>query len=63
MELPPFAYQPLTPVTFLQRSGRVFPDRTAVVDGDRSFTYAQLLDRSRRWAGALRAEAHSAHTN
>lgn len=54
-ELPDFAHDPLTPVRFLQRSGRVFPDRTAIVDGDRSFTHAQLLDRSRRWAGMLRA--------
>ena len=53
--MPPFAVEPLTPLRFLRRSGEVFPGRTAVVDGHRTFTYAELLDRSRRWAGALRA--------
>ena len=31
----------------------MFPDRTAVVDGDRRFTYHEFADRSRRLAGAL----------
>jgi len=52
---PAFNFEPLTPTAFLQRAGRVFPDRVAVVQDDRSFTYAQFLDRSLRFAGALKA--------
>ena len=31
----PANFQPLSPLTFLERSARVFPDRTAVIDGAR----------------------------
>jgi fatty-acyl-CoA synthase len=48
------SFEPLTPTAFLQRSAEVFGDRTAVVDGDRRFTYAELHDRSGRLAGGLR---------
>jgi fatty-acyl-CoA synthase len=48
-------FEPLTPVSFLRRSGRVFPDRLAAIDGDKRFTYGELWDRSRRMAGALRS--------
>jgi fatty-acyl-CoA synthase len=44
---------PLTPLDFLARSARAFRDRTAVVDGDRSFTYGEFADRVDRLAGAL----------
>ena len=49
-----FNYEPLTPTAFLQRSARVYPDRTGVVDGDVRFTYGEFLDRCLRFAGALR---------
>lgn len=49
------SYEPLSPAGFLLRSGRVFADRVAVVDGERRYTYAQFLDRAQRLAGALRA--------
>ena len=45
----------LSPVTFLDRSARVFPDRTAVVHGTRRYAYSELADRCRRLASALRA--------
>ena len=41
-------YQPLTPLSFLNRAARVFPERIAVVHGDLSFTYAQFHARTRR---------------
>jgi fatty-acyl-CoA synthase len=44
----------LTPLDFLARSAWVYRDRTAVVDGDRRFTYAQLNERVHRQASALR---------
>ncbi len=48
-----FGYAPLTPTAFLHRSAVTFPDRLAVVDGDRRHTYRELLDRARRLAGGL----------
>ena len=30
-------FEPLTPTVFLWRSGRVYADRIAVIDGERSF--------------------------
>jgi fatty-acyl-CoA synthase len=52
---PEFNYEPLTPTAFLHRAAYVFPDRTGVIDGGTSFTYADFLDRCLRFAGALRA--------
>ncbi len=46
-------HTPLTPVTFLERSGKAFPDKTAVEHGGRVSTFGALLDRSRRLAQAL----------
>lgn len=48
------SFEPLTPTSFLHRSALVFGHRTAVVDGDRTFSYAQLWQRVRLLAGALR---------
>lgn len=45
----------LTPISFLERSAAVHAARTAVIDGDVSFTYAQWLLRARRFASALSA--------
>ena len=47
-------FEPLTPTTFLRRSGEVFKDRLAVIDGERRTTYGELLERALRLAGALR---------
>jgi fatty-acyl-CoA synthase len=44
----------LTPTGFVERSAAVFPDRIAVVHGERSYTYAELGRRVRRLASALR---------
>jgi fatty-acyl-CoA synthase len=46
-------YVPLSPLTFLARSARVFPHKTAVIHGDRRITYAQLQERATRLASAL----------
>jgi fatty-acyl-CoA synthase len=45
----------LNPVDFLRRAAYVYPDRTAVVDGERRYSYAQLAERSWRLANALRS--------
>jgi fatty-acyl-CoA synthase len=49
----PANYQPLTPLTFLERAASVFPDRIAIVHGNARFTYADFYARSRRLAAAL----------
>src|SRR5262249_14449469 len=48
-----FTFTPLTPSAYLDRAAWVFRDRAAVVDGERSFTYAEFADRAHRLAGAL----------
>jgi fatty-acyl-CoA synthase len=48
-------YAPLTPLTFLDWSADVYPDRPAVVHGSRRFTWAQTRERCRRLASALSA--------
>jgi fatty-acyl-CoA synthase len=48
-------YVPLSPLSFLRRSARVFPDKIAVTHHDRAWTYAQFADRCRRLASAIRA--------
>jgi len=44
----------LTPVSFLRRSAYVWPDKVAVVHGDRRYTYRQLEERANRLASGLR---------
>jgi fatty-acyl-CoA synthase len=46
-------YQPLTPLTFLERAARVYPTRTAVIHSTTRTTYASLYERCRRLASAL----------
>jgi len=44
---------PLTPLEFMRRARRLYPDREAVVDGDVRLTYEQFSRRCDRWASAL----------
>jgi fatty-acyl-CoA synthase len=44
----------LTPLAFLERSANVFRERTAVIDGDRRYSYEELGARVDRLASALR---------
>jgi fatty-acyl-CoA synthase len=46
-------YVPLSPISFLERAANLYPDRTAIIHGDRRITYAQFLERVRRFASAL----------
>ena len=46
---------PLTPLSFLARTVDLYPDREAVIYGDRRYTWAEVGDRTRRLAGALAA--------
>jgi fatty-acyl-CoA synthase len=44
----------LTPLTFLGRSAEVYPDKTAIVYGDRRYTYREFAAEATRVAHALR---------
>jgi fatty-acyl-CoA synthase len=44
----------LTPLNFLARAAAIYPDRVAVIDDDRRFTYREFYTRCRRFADALR---------
>ncbi len=48
-------YQPLTPLVFLERSAKVFPDHTAIIHGSRRYSYAEFYARARRLASVLAA--------
>jgi len=47
-------HTPLTPLAFLRRSAEVFPDKTAIVHGDRRISYAEFAAETTRLAHALR---------
>ena len=49
-------FTPLTPVNYLFRSSRVFPEKTAVVYKDRRYTYQEFYDRAQMFASALKKE-------
>ncbi|WP_311031546.1 acyl-CoA synthetase [Mesorhizobium koreense] len=46
-------YQPLTPLSFLERAAKVYPDVTAIVHGNLRTSYRDFYARSRRLASAL----------
>src|ERR1700726_3412672 len=48
-------YVPLTPIGFLVRSASVYPNRLAVVHGERRYGWREALERCRRLASALTA--------
>jgi fatty-acyl-CoA synthase len=47
---------PLTPLEFMRRSRRLYPNHEALVDGDLRLTYEQLFARCDRWSAALARE-------
>src|SRR6201989_472102 len=49
----PANFQPLTPLTFLERAAAVYPKHTAIIHGALRRTYAEFYARSRRLASAL----------
>ncbi|MGH2627818.1 MAG: AMP-binding protein, partial [Anaerolineales bacterium] len=46
---------PLLVNDFLRRPAQLYPEKTAVVDGARRFTYREFESRANRLAGALRS--------
>ena len=53
LERTPANFVPLTPLGFVERSARVYPQRIAIVHGARRQTWAQTYERCRRLASAL----------
>jgi fatty-acyl-CoA synthase len=51
----PANYQPLTPLSLLERAAAVFPNHVAIIHGTRRFTYAEFYARARRLASRLAA--------
>src|SRR5437764_12119131 len=51
----------LTPLSFLQRSALVFPEKTAIVHGDRRYTYSEFEERVNRLASNLRTVGLQKH--
>ena len=51
----------LTPVSFLERSASVFPEKTAIVHGDRHYTYHEFAGRVYRLASHLRESGLQKH--
>src|SRR5262245_52327155 len=49
----PANFQPLTPLSFLERSAAVFPDHPAIIHGALRRSYADFYARSRRLASSL----------
>ncbi|KXX55870.1 AMP-binding protein [Rhodococcus sp. LB1] len=48
-----FTFAALSPTSFLDRAAAVFADRTAIVDGERRFTYREFHQRTGRLTAAL----------
>ncbi|WP_374487050.1 acyl-CoA synthetase [Zoogloea sp.] len=46
-------YVPLSPLSFLERSAQVYPNRLSVIHGARRFTWSETYSRCRRLASAL----------
>ncbi len=51
----PANFVALSPIGFLLRTAAIYPERTAVIHGERRYTWVQSLDRVRRLASALAA--------
>ena len=49
----PANFQPLTPLSFLERAASVFPDRVAIIHGPLRRSYRDFYERARRLAAAL----------
>jgi fatty-acyl-CoA synthase len=49
----PANYQPLTPLGFLERAARAWPDHVAIIHGGARTTYSEFYARARRLASAL----------
>jgi fatty-acyl-CoA synthase len=49
-------YTPLTPLSLLARTAHVYPQRSAVIHGERRLTWSEVYERCRRLGSALKAQ-------
>ena len=49
----PSNYSALSPIVFLPRAAEIYPERIAVIDGERRISSREFLERARRLASAL----------
>lgn len=54
MHLPSVNHELLTPVNFIKRSVEVYPDKIAVINGNKRYTYKEFYARVNRLASALK---------
>ena len=47
------SFQNLSPLSFLDRSTFVYPNKVAITYGDQKYTYAQFYERVKRHAGRI----------
>ena len=48
------SFHDLNPLSFLDRSAKVYPNKPAIIYNDKTYTYSEMDDRVNRLAGALR---------
>ena len=46
-------FTPLSPLSFLQRSAEVYPNRLSIVHGSKKYTWSDTFKRSKQLASAL----------
>src|SRR5262245_57215162 len=51
----------LTPLSFLSRSAYIYPDKVAIIHGERRYTYREFEERVHRLASRLRAAGLQKH--
>ncbi len=49
----PANYQPLTPITYLERAAKTFPDHVAIIHGSQRIPYRTFWQRSLKLGSAL----------
>ena len=49
----PANFVPLSPLSFIERSAKVYPNRVAVIHGERRYSWVETYARSRQLADAL----------
>ncbi len=49
----PANYQPLSPLSFLQRSAQIYPNHPSIIHGQRTYTYGQTYERCKKLASSL----------
>ena len=49
----PANYSPLTPIAFIEKAAKIFPDRFSIIHENKFFTWDQTFTRCKQLASAL----------